>query len=194
MLLNIVLLLANLFQVLDEHPSFGFRYDNRGKLKGKDFAGYFHGDCFDAAALVIGEIIHKNVDISNKGWFIFVLKHIAYTFRNIIYGKDKDETINEVIADGIKAVTENLLLNLFLVNGIIMIKTIGVNFMFLLVILILILYILFNNIMLIERLILNLSIIMIMIEKMFVMLIYLDKIKKVSIILNFIFLIENMVL
>ncbi len=88
---------------VDEHPSFGFRYDNRGKLKGKDFAGYFHGDCFDAAALVIGEIIHKNVDISNKGWFILVLKHIAYTFRNIIYGKDKDETINEVIADGIKA-------------------------------------------------------------------------------------------
>ena len=69
---------------VDEHPSFGFRYDNRGKLKGKDFAGYFHGDCFDAAALVIGEIIHKNVDISNKGWFIFVLKHIAYTYRNII--------------------------------------------------------------------------------------------------------------
>lgn len=64
---------------VDEHPSFGFKYDNRGKLKAKDFAGYFHGDCFDAAALVISEIIHKNVDISNKGWFIFVLKHIAYT-------------------------------------------------------------------------------------------------------------------
>lgn len=88
---------------VDEHPSFGFRYDNRGKLKGKDFAGYFHGDCFDAAALVISEIIHKNVDISNKGWFIFVLKHIAYTFRNIIYGKDKDENIEGIIAEGVNA-------------------------------------------------------------------------------------------
>lgn len=88
---------------IDEHPSFGFRYDNRGKLKGKDFAGYFHGDCFDAAALVISEIIHKNVDISNKGWFIFVLKHIAYTFRNIVYGKDKDYNIEGIIADGINA-------------------------------------------------------------------------------------------
>lgn len=88
---------------VDEHPSFGFRYDNRGKLKAKDFAGYFHGDCFDAAALVISEIIHKNVDISNKGWFIFVLKHIAYTFRNIIYGKDKDENIEGIIAEGINA-------------------------------------------------------------------------------------------
>lgn len=88
---------------VDEHPSFGFRYDNRGKLKAKDFAGYFHGDCFDAAALVISEIIHKNVDISNKSWFIFVLKHIAYTFRNIIYGKDKDENIEGIIAEGINA-------------------------------------------------------------------------------------------
>jgi hypothetical protein len=88
---------------VDEHPSFGFRYDNRGKLKAKDFAGYFHGDCFDAAALVISEIIHKNVDISNKGWFIFVLKHIAYTFRNIIYDKDKDENIEGIIAKGVNA-------------------------------------------------------------------------------------------
>ena len=88
---------------VDEHPSFGFRYDNRSKLKAKDFAGYFHGDCFDAAALVISEIIHKNVYISNKGWFIFVLKHIAYTFRNIIYGKDKDENIEGIIAEGVNA-------------------------------------------------------------------------------------------
>lgn len=88
---------------VDDHPSFGFRYDNRGKLKAKDFAGYFHGDCFDAAALVLSEVIHKNVDISNKGWFIFVLKHIAYTFRNIIYGKDKDENIEGIIADGINS-------------------------------------------------------------------------------------------
>lgn len=88
---------------VDEHPSFGFRYDNRGKLKAKDFAGYFHGDCFDAAALVISEIIHKNVDISNKGWFIFILKHIAYTFRHIIYGKDKDENIEGIIAEGVNA-------------------------------------------------------------------------------------------
>lgn len=87
----------------DEHPSFGFKYDNRGKLKAKDFAGYFHGDCFDTAALVISEIIHKNVDISNKGWFIFVLKHIAYTFRHIVYGKDKDYTIESSINEGLIA-------------------------------------------------------------------------------------------
>lgn len=92
---------------IDEHPSFGFRYNNRGKLKAKDFAGYFHGDCFDAAALVISQIVHKNINISNKGWFIFVLKHIAYTFRNIIYGKDKDESIDGIIAEGIKCARNN---------------------------------------------------------------------------------------
>lgn len=88
----------------DVHPSFGFRYNNRGKLKGKDFAGYFHGDCFDAAAYVLSEIIHKNIDISDKQWFIFVLRHIAYTFRHIIYGKEKDPNIENIINTGIKAV------------------------------------------------------------------------------------------
>ena len=37
----------------DLHPSFGFKYDNRGKLKGRDFAGFWWGDCIDCAANVI---------------------------------------------------------------------------------------------------------------------------------------------
>lgn len=80
----------------DTHPSFGFRYDNKNKLKGRDFAGYWWGDCIDAAATVLSEIIHKPIDISVKNQFLFVLKHIAYTFRNIIYGQDKDE--NNIIS------------------------------------------------------------------------------------------------
>ncbi len=86
---------------IDEHPSFGFRYDNRGKLKGKDFAGYFHGDCFDAAAYVISEAINKSIDINNKQWFIFILKHIAYSFRNIIYGKEKDINLDNQITNAL---------------------------------------------------------------------------------------------
>ena len=80
----------------DTHPSFGFRYDNRNKLKGRDFAGYWWGDCIDAAATVLSEIVHKQIDISIKSQFLFVLKHIAYTFRNIIYGQDKDENNDSV--------------------------------------------------------------------------------------------------
>ena len=61
----------------DKHPSFGFRYDNRNKLKGRDFAGYWWGDCIDAGATVLSEIVHRQVDVNNKEHFQFVLKHIA---------------------------------------------------------------------------------------------------------------------
>ena len=88
----------------DRHPSFGFRYDNRNKLKGRDFAGYWWGDCIDAAATVLSEIIHRQVDVSNKEHFQFVLKHIAYTFSDIIYGKEKDPLVKDVIVQGINAV------------------------------------------------------------------------------------------
>lgn len=88
----------------DTHPSFGFRYDNRNKLKGRDFAGYWWGDCIDAAATVLSEIVHKQIDISIKSQFLFVLKHIAYTFRNIIYGQDKDENNDYNIARAISNV------------------------------------------------------------------------------------------
>ena len=89
---------------VDNHPSFGFRYDNRNKLKGRDFAGYWWGDCIDAAATVLSEIIHRQIDVNNKEHFQFVLKHIAYTFSDIIYGKEKDPLIKDVILEGVTAV------------------------------------------------------------------------------------------
>lgn len=88
----------------DEHPSFGFRYDNRNKLKGRDFAGYWWGDCLDAVATVLSEIVHRQIDVANNNDFQFILKHIAYTFRNIIYGEDKDENIDGIIIDAISSV------------------------------------------------------------------------------------------
>ena len=72
--------------------------------KGRDFAGYWWGDCIDAAATVLSEIVHKQIDISIKSQFLFVLKHIAYTFRNIIYGQDKDENNDYNIARAISNV------------------------------------------------------------------------------------------
>lgn len=89
---------------IDKHPSFGFRYNNKGKLKAKDFAGYFHGDCFDAAAYVINEIYNINININNKHDFVKVLKHIAYSFRNIIYGKDVDYRVKDQIKVGISKI------------------------------------------------------------------------------------------
>ena len=81
----------------DIHPTCGFMYDNRGKLKFKDFAGYFWGDCFDLVALVMSNIYKKEYDISKKEDFVKVLKHITFTFKDIFYGKEKDITlINEI--------------------------------------------------------------------------------------------------
>ena len=78
----------------DLHPTCGFRYNNKGKLKFKDFAGYFWGDCFDAAAYIISNIQgNENLDISNKDDFIKVLRHITLTFKDIFYGEERDPLI-----------------------------------------------------------------------------------------------------
>ena len=120
----------------DRHPSFGFRYDNRGKLKGRDFAGYWWGDCIDAAATVLSEIVHKPIDVSKKEHFQFVLKHIAYTFSDIIYGTEKDPNINDVIIQGLNAVRNRkqiieLVTRPWNVSDSLYWKSIGVNLNFL---------------------------------------------------------------
>lgn len=88
---------------IDEHPSFGFRYDNRNKLKGRDFAGYFWGDCFDAAAFVLSAN-NQFINVSEKQYFRLVLNHIANTFKHIIYGTEKDENINNEIQVGLNII------------------------------------------------------------------------------------------
>lgn len=85
----------------DNHPSFGFAFNNRGQLKAKDFAGYFWGDVWDIIAYVLSAVVERDIDVANKHDFIFCLKHCAYTFRNYIYGKEKDERINADIRKGL---------------------------------------------------------------------------------------------
>lgn len=81
----------------DAHPTCGFRYDNRGKLKFRDFAGYFWGDCFDVVAMIMSSIYNKNYDVSNKEDFIKVLRHITFTFKDIFYGQQKDiNLVNDI--------------------------------------------------------------------------------------------------
>lgn len=81
----------------DNHPTCGFKYDNKGKLKFKDFAGYFWGDCFDIVALIMSNIYNKDYNINDKQDFIKVLRHITFTFKNIFYGKEKDiNLINDI--------------------------------------------------------------------------------------------------
>ena len=81
----------------DIHPTAGFRYDNKGKLKFRDFSGFFWGDCFDLVAFVMTSIYNKPYDISNREDFIKVLRHITFTFKDIFYGQEKDiNLINEI--------------------------------------------------------------------------------------------------
>ena len=83
----------------DAHPTCGFKYDNKGKLKFRDFAGYIWGDCFDIVALIMSGMYNKEYDISKKDDFIKVLRHITFTFKDIFYGKEKDiNLVNEINA------------------------------------------------------------------------------------------------
>jgi len=74
----------------DVNPTCGFKYDFKNKLKFKDFAGYFWGDCFDLVALVMSSMYKTSINISNKEDFIKVLRHITLMFKDIFYGQDKD--------------------------------------------------------------------------------------------------------
>ena len=89
----------------DLHPTCGFKYDNRGKLKFKDFAGYFWGDCFDAAAYILSNIDkYKGLDVNSKKGFITVLRHITFTFKDIFYGTEKDPLISDNIRDALSKI------------------------------------------------------------------------------------------
>lgn len=74
----------------DKHPTCGFQYNNAGKLKFRDFAGFFWGDCFDIVAYILSEIDKVKYDISIKNDFIKVLRHITFTFKDVFYGSSKD--------------------------------------------------------------------------------------------------------
>lgn len=88
----------------DIHPTCGFRYDNKGKLKLRDFAGYFWGDCFDAAAMVINEGYNLRLNVNNKQDFVRILKHIMLTFKDIFYGTEKDENLINTIHKSISSI------------------------------------------------------------------------------------------
>lgn len=88
----------------DKKPTVGFRYDAKGKLKMKDFAGLWWGDCFDAVATVLSTIYDRQYDVNNKKDFIDILRHITFTFKNIYYGSDVDPVISASIINAISII------------------------------------------------------------------------------------------
>lgn len=59
----------------DEDPTFSFYYSDNGKLRARDWAGYFWGDCFDIVAYVL------HINASDKKSFAIILDRIARDFK-----------------------------------------------------------------------------------------------------------------
>lgn len=70
------------FRSNDTHNSLGFMYYGR-KLKAYDFGGYFKGDCFDAACLILNKTKNINMNTSNKEDFKYILLDIASRFNQL---------------------------------------------------------------------------------------------------------------
>ena len=86
---------------IDRRPTVGFRYDNKGKLKMRDFAGYFWGDCFDAVGYILSIINKEKISVNDKKGFMKILRHITFTFKDIFYGDEIDTTLTQQIKDAI---------------------------------------------------------------------------------------------
>lgn len=72
---NILYKAPPVIRVGDNNPTCSFYYSYNGKLRFQDFAGYFHGDCFD----VVGYIL--KVNSNDKKGFSVILDQIARDFR-----------------------------------------------------------------------------------------------------------------
>lgn len=68
----------------DTNPTCSFYYNQHGRLRFRDFSGYFWGDCFDVVAKAIG------VDSSTPKGFQMILHTIAKDFRIHKYTDSKE--------------------------------------------------------------------------------------------------------
>jgi hypothetical protein len=90
------------FRADDDNASCGFAYNNKGRLKCRDFGGAFFGDCYDVAAYTISFIIGKPVNVANKQDFIFVLRHIETAFASLFTGNATNMSHVNRITDAAK--------------------------------------------------------------------------------------------
>jgi hypothetical protein len=95
-------LIESPFRDDDPNPSCGIQYNNKGKLKIRDFGGFFWGDVYDLVAYVLTIGYGREFNVSNKQDFYNILKHISYTFKDIVYGKEIDPNHDYFISSSIK--------------------------------------------------------------------------------------------
>lgn len=95
-------LIKSVFRDDDYNKSMGIQYNIKGRLKVRDFGGFgFFGDCYDIVAYVLSIVYERKIEPNNRQDFYFILKHIAYTFSDIIDGKESDPNVQLSIQDAI---------------------------------------------------------------------------------------------
>ena len=96
-------LIKSVFRDDDKTGSMGFTFNKKGRLKVRDFGGFgFFGDVYDVVAYVLSLVYERRIEPNNKQDFYFILKHIAWTFSDIIDGKSIDENIDTDIQSAIR--------------------------------------------------------------------------------------------
>lgn len=101
-------LIPSVFRDDDITGSMGIAYNVKGRLKVRDFGGFgFFEDIYGVVAYVLSLAYERRIDTNNKQDFYFILKHIAYTFSDIIDNKQVDENIDESIKNALSKGKKN---------------------------------------------------------------------------------------
>lgn len=91
-------LIKSVFRDDDENGSMGIQYNVKGRLKVRDFGGFgFFEDVYGTVAYVLSLAYNRKIECNNKADFMFVLKHICTTFKDIINGKKIDDNLDKDI-------------------------------------------------------------------------------------------------
>lgn len=72
---GVILKTPSVIRPRDSNPTFSFRYSDNGKLRARDWAGYFWGDCFDLVAYIL------RLKADDKKSFNVILDQIVRDFR-----------------------------------------------------------------------------------------------------------------
>ena len=95
-------LIPSVFRDDDVTGSMGIQYNIKGRLKVRDFGGFgFFEDIYGVVAYVLSIAYERKIDTNNKEDFYFILKHIAYTFQDIIDGKAVDPNVDLLLHNAI---------------------------------------------------------------------------------------------